>query len=89
VNLEATARCTGKFVHLAVRATNGEDAPVEVVLQTPYGSKRFPNLQPGKNAYQSFNTRATSIEGGTVTVTATLDGVTQEYEIPFEGQTCG
>ncbi len=89
VNLEATARCTGKFVHLAVRATNGEDAPVEVVLETPYGSKRFPNLQPGKNAYQSFNTRATSVEGGTVTVTATLDGVTQEYEIPFEGQTCG
>ncbi len=89
VNLEATARCTGKFVHVAVRATNGEDVPVEVVLQTPYGSKRFPNLQPGKNAYQSFNTRATSVEGGTVTVTATLDGVTQEYEIPFEGQTCG
>ena len=47
VNLEATARCTGKFVHLAVRATNGEDAPVEVVLPTPYGSKGWPNLQPG------------------------------------------
>lgn len=88
-NLEASARCMGKSVHVAVRATNGEDVPVEVVLETPYGSKRFPNLQPGKNAYQSFNTRATSVEGGTVTVTATLDGVTQEYEVPFEGQTCG
>ncbi|MFD4990638.1 ExeM/NucH family extracellular endonuclease [Cellulosimicrobium cellulans] len=88
-NLEASARCMGKFVHVAVRATNGEDVPVEVVLETPYGSKRFPNLQPGKNAYQSFNTRATSVEGGTVTVTATLDGVTQQYEVPFEGQTCG
>ncbi|MFF2832187.1 ExeM/NucH family extracellular endonuclease [Cellulosimicrobium cellulans] len=88
-NLEASARCMGKFVHVAVRATNGEDVPVEVVVETPYGSKRFPNLQPGKNAYQSFNTRATSVEGGTVTVTATLDGVTQEYEVPFEGQNCG
>jgi len=87
--LEASARCMGKFVHVAARATNGEDVPVDVVLTTPYGEKRFPNLQPGKSAYQAFNTRATSVEGGTVTFTATLDGVTQEYEVPFEGITCG
>ncbi|WP_253181902.1 ExeM/NucH family extracellular endonuclease [Cellulosimicrobium cellulans] len=87
--LEAQARCLGRFVHVAARATSAEDVPVEVVLTTPYGTKRFPNLQAGKNAYQAFNTRATTVEGGTVTFTATLDGVTQEYEVPFEGTTCG
>ncbi|MDF2847131.1 MAG: ATP-binding protein, partial [Oerskovia sp.] len=71
IDVTASARCLAGKAYVAVRATNGEDVPVAIRLVTPFGTKEFPSVAPGANAYQSFATRATSVEAGTVTVEAT------------------
>ncbi|WP_265520164.1 NPCBM/NEW2 domain-containing protein [Oerskovia flava] len=74
---EAQARTAAGKVFLAVRVVNDEDVPVDVTVTTPYGERTFADVAPGKNAYQSFATRQSSIEAGEVTVTVTkqVDGV--------------
>ncbi|MBD8079469.1 family 43 glycosylhydrolase [Cellulosimicrobium arenosum] len=93
LTVEATPRCLAGKVYLAVRATNAGDVPADVTLTTPFGEKRFADVAPGKNAYQSFATRATDVPSGTATVTgtATLDGTrtTTPYDVTYAATTCG
>ena len=64
VHVEVDARCLAGTAHVAVRALNvGEDA-VDVTLGTAAGERAFADVQPGRNAYQSFSTRASSVEPG-------------------------
>ncbi len=76
-----------------MRATNGEVVPVSVTLATPYGEKAVADVAPGKNAYQSFATRATSAPAGTATMTGTaaLDGeqVTATVAVAYDALDCG
>ena len=59
-------------------------------FETPFGSKTFADVAPGKNAYQSFGTRATEIEAGEVTVTVTdADGVTDTVTAEYAARSCG
>ncbi|MFD4991076.1 GDSL-type esterase/lipase family protein [Cellulosimicrobium cellulans] len=92
VTVTAQARCLAGKAYVAVRATNGEDAPVDVTLTTPFGTKTFAGVAPGKNAYQSFPVRGTSVEAGEadVTATATVDGeqVSTEVAAPYDATTC-
>lgn len=89
VDVEVAPRCLAGTVYVAVRATNVGDAPVDVTLSTPFGEKSFTGVEPGTNAYQSFASRATSIEAGTVTVTATLpDGDPHAQEVEVPAHTC-
>ncbi|MFD5333506.1 hypothetical protein ACFWH7_16515 [Cellulosimicrobium cellulans] len=64
-----------------------------MTLTTAFGSRTVADVQPGKAAYQSFATRATSVEAGEVTVsaTATVDGeeVTSEVVVEHDAHTCG
>ena len=87
---EADARTMGSKIALAVRAVNDDTVPVDITLATPYGTKTFAQVQPGKSAYQSFNTRSTSIPAGEVTVTGTktVEGqeVTTERTVAYEGR---
>jgi hypothetical protein len=93
VTVTAQTRCLAGKAYVAVRATNGEDVPVDVTLDTPFGTKAFSAVAPGANAYQSFAVRGTSVEAGeaTVTATATVDGeqVTAEVVAPYDATTCG
>ncbi|MBD5784707.1 hypothetical protein IF650_00810 [Cellulosimicrobium terreum] len=92
-DVTASARCLGGTAYVAVRATNGEDAPVDVRLGTPFGVKDVSGVEPGKNAYQSFSSRTGSLQAGTVTVTASQDRAgetaTTDYEVPFAATSCG
>lgn len=92
VTVEAQARCLAGKAYVAVRATNDGQLPVHVRLETPFGSRAAGTVQPGKNAYQSFTTRARSVEAGEATVTATarVDGeeVTSTFTAPYEELTC-
>ncbi|MFE6234171.1 Ig-like domain-containing protein [Cellulosimicrobium sp. NPDC057862] len=91
--VEVSPRCLAGKAYVAVRATNGEDVPVSVMLSTPFGQKAFADVAPGKNAYQSFATRATSAPAGTATVTATAavggEEVTTTVDAPFDALDCG
>ncbi|WP_232234211.1 glycoside hydrolase 43 family protein [Micromonospora chokoriensis] len=67
----AEVRCLGGKAYVAVQARNDSDAPVEITVQTPYGSRSFAGVAPGANVYQSFNTRASSVPAGSATVRVT------------------
>ncbi|GIJ27374.1 carbohydrate-binding protein [Micromonospora qiuiae] len=93
VEVQASTRCTGSNVYVAVNARNAEDGPLTIELITPYGSRTVADVASGKSAFQAFNTRTKSVPAGTATVKATgmVDGepVTVEFEAPFGALTCG
>ena len=93
ISTTVQTRCLAGKVYVAVRAENGEDAPVAVRLVTPFGTKELAAVAPGANAYQSFATRATSVEAGTVTVEATRgsgdEEVTASIDSDYAAVTCG
>ncbi|WP_251153433.1 alpha-L-arabinofuranosidase C-terminal domain-containing protein [Cellulosimicrobium sp. Marseille-Q4280] len=93
LDVTAQARCLAGKTYVAVRATNGEDVAVDVTLATPFGTKAFADVAPGKNAYQSFATRAVSVPAGSATVTGTavVDGeeVTSTVDVAYDALGCG
>lgn len=64
--------------YVSTTVTNNEEVPVEIVIETPYGTKTFSDVQPGDSAAVSMNARAASIPAGeaSVTVTGEIDGET-------------
>ena len=84
---EAELRTMGGKQYVAVRVLNEDDTPVDITLSTPYGSKEYADVAPGKNAYQAFATRLVEAPAGEVTVTATVerDGetVTEESVLAY------
>ncbi|MFF5243682.1 immunoglobulin-like domain-containing protein [Streptosporangium sp. NPDC000095] len=92
LTVTATARCVGTTAYVAVTAVNDAAVPANVTLTTPYGSKAVADVAPGKQAYQSFSTRAGQIATGsaTVTATATIDGrqVTSTYNPSYTAINC-
>ncbi|MFF5115014.1 ThuA domain-containing protein [Streptosporangium sp. NPDC000509] len=93
LTVTAQGRCIGTTVHLAVTAVNNGTVPANITLTTPYGTKTVANVAPGKQAYQSFNTRTGQLAAGTVTTsgTATIGGqpVTTDYETAYTALNCG
>jgi len=89
VTVEATTRCLAGKAYVAVRATNGGDAPLAVTLSTPFGSRTVASVAPGANAYQSFAVRAASVAAGDAVVSAVAGGVTSEVSAPYAALTCG
>ncbi len=92
LTVTATARCVGTTAYVAVTAVNDAAVPANVTLTTPYGSKTVADVGHGKQAYQSFNSRAGQIATGsaTVTATATIDGrqVTSTYNPSYTAINC-
>ncbi|MET8867410.1 ThuA domain-containing protein [Nonomuraea sp. NPDC004580] len=90
--VSAASRCIGASAYVAVTAVNRSDASAAVTLTTPFGTKTVAGVTPGKQAYQSFNSRAGQIEAGTVTVkgTATIGGreVTSSYDAAYPALDC-
>ncbi|MBP2708528.1 ThuA domain-containing protein [Microbispora sp. RL4-1S] len=93
LNVTASSRCVGGSAYVAVTAVNGSDVPVTVTLTTPYGSKTVADVAPGKQAYQSFNSRTGQLAAGTATVTgtATIGGkqVTSSFDAAYTAISCG
>ncbi|MGW4109880.1 family 43 glycosylhydrolase [Actinosynnema sp. NPDC004786] len=88
----ADTRCAGPNVKLTVEVTNDESRPVDVEVETPYGSKSFHNVQPGKTRSHPFTTHERSVAAGsaTVTATATVDGSEVSVRVParYDARTC-
>lgn len=85
VTVTAETRCLAGKVYVAVRATNDGDAPLDVTLATPYGTRTVAAVAPGASAYQSFASRAASVPGGTAVVT--VDGFAP-LEVAFDARSC-
>ncbi|MEU8199348.1 glycoside hydrolase N-terminal domain-containing protein [Microbispora amethystogenes] len=92
LTVTASTRCIGSSAYLAVTAVNDSDVTATITLTTPYGTKTVADVAPGKQAYQSFNTRAAQIGAGkvTVTATATIAGkeVTSSYDAAYTAASC-
>ncbi|MFD4421720.1 glycoside hydrolase domain-containing protein [Agromyces sp. NPDC058484] len=93
VDVVAETRCLGSKAFVTVKATNRETVPVSLLVSSTYGEKSFASVSAGKNAVHSFNTRASSVPAGTVTVEAgaTLNGtaVTSTLTADYEARSCG
>lgn len=92
VTAVAATRCIAGKVIVTVRAVNGEQVPVSIDIESPYGSKSFAEVAPGKNAVHAFTTRTVSVPADTVelTVQATKDGapVTATVSAAYDAAGC-
>jgi subtilisin family serine protease len=92
VAVTAESRCLAGKAYVAVRVLNESGARADIAVSTPYGDRTFNNVKEGKNAYQAFAVRDTSVEADSVTVDATaeIDGaeVTTSYDAAFEALSC-
>ncbi|MFC8922849.1 discoidin domain-containing protein [Cellulosimicrobium sp. NPDC057127] len=90
VSLTAETRCLAGKVYVAVRATNDDDGPLTVRLDTAFGSRTVTDVEPGKNAYYAFAARAAGVEAGEVTVVATdAEGGARTVTEPYDARSCG
>ncbi|OLT50896.1 discoidin domain-containing protein [Cellulosimicrobium sp. CUA-896] len=80
VRATADLRCLAGRPYVAVRVVNDDDVALDVVVATPYGTKEFDAVAPGRNAYQAFAVRDAAPEAGVVTVTARPDGAGDDRE---------
>ncbi|WP_265523403.1 glucodextranase DOMON-like domain-containing protein [Oerskovia flava] len=91
VDVTTSTRCLAGKTYVVVRAENTSDSPLSITLSTAYGTKTFPHVKPGANAFQSFAARTTSIDAGIATVTTTarpnLAGGTTSH-VPHDGHDC-
>lgn len=90
LDVDVDARCLAGKAYVAVRATNREDEPVVVRLQSAYGS-RTTTVAPGASAYQSFASRSTSIPSGEAKILGTFasaDGASGEYAVAYDPIDC-
>ncbi len=94
VTVTAEPRCLAGKAYVAVRATNDDDVPLDLTLTTPFGSRAYADVAPGKNAYQSFAARATSTEAGTAVVTVSGErpgegAVVVDLDAAYDAVDCG
>lgn len=68
VGIDVSARSVGRNSMLQVTVSNAESVPVDAVIATAYGERRFSNVQPGKNAFHAFTVRSASLPAGEVGV---------------------
>lgn len=85
VDVEAVTRCLAGKAYVAVTARNGGDEAVDITLRTPHGERTVVGVEPGKAAYQSFATRAGSVEAGT----ASAATGTSSRDVPYAAASCG
>jgi alpha-L-rhamnosidase len=92
VEVTVDSRCVASKVVLTPTATNGEGVPVAVEFASAYGTKSFPAIASGKNAFHAFTTRLASMPAGDVTVTSSAvvagETVSTEQVVPYSARGC-
>jgi hypothetical protein len=87
IEASASTRMIAGKAYVTATAKNNDDVAADLVFTTPYGTKTFTSVQPGKTVSVSFTSRKSSIPAGVVTVTgsATVDGaqVTETVEASY------
>lgn len=95
LNLEVVAagRCVAGKNQLTVTATNDNEVPISVTVESSFGSKVFSTVAAGKNAFHGFTTRLAQLPAGEITVTGSgeLNGttVTTNQTVAYQQNSCG
>ena len=86
-------RCVARKVVVTAQVKNQESVPVDLVLDSSYGSRSFEDIASGSTAPTAFSTRLADVPAGSVSVaaTATIDGrhVTVVRDVAYEARSCG
>lgn len=85
----AIAQCRGQKSIVSVSLTNNDTGMVDFTLESAFGTDRVKNLRPGKTKEHVIITKQASIEAGTVSVTATIDGRSETVELAYPAAACG
>lgn len=92
VTVLATSRCVAGKVVLVTTARNDGPDPVDLVIETPYGTKEVRALGAEKSQSQSFSTRLKDMPEGTVEaqVSGQVDGhaVTENRQVQYSAKNC-
>ncbi len=90
VSVTAEPRCVAGRAVLAVRAVNDESVAVRLALESPYGSRTFASVAPGRGASHAFSARVVDLPAGEVAAVVTVDGE-QPVRItaPYGAASCG
>ncbi|SDK54011.1 Uncharacterised Sugar-binding Domain [Glycomyces sambucus] len=89
--LEAVAvtRCSGRKAHLVVQLYNAGDEPLSVRASTPFGQRRFGEVDPGDSARRQIPTRLARVAAGEVELTVTgADGATGVVTVHYDAVNC-
>lgn len=93
IDLTAATRCAAGKVQVTALVSNPNDVPVQAVVASPFGTKTFAAVAPGKSATHAFTTRQAAIDAGELTVTATaeIDGepVAKTMTAAYAARSCG
>lgn len=93
-NVEVTVdeRCIAGKAYVTARVHNLEAVPVDVAITTEFGQKQFTAVAADKNVVHAFNTRATTLDPGDLTVATATDlgagPVTGEVTVEHADLTC-
>lgn len=71
-------QCVAGKAVVRVAVANGDDVAAKVTVDTPFGSKTFASIAPGKTATVTFTTRQQTITGGSASVTGASLGDGEE-----------
>jgi len=75
-----TTRTLGKSLALVTTVRNGGDAYADITVDTPYGSRTFTHVKPGKSVSAQFNSHAAKIPAGEVEITGVGEDGTEYSE---------
>lgn len=88
----AGVRCVAGKILPTITVTNNEDVPVALTVTSSWGAKSFAAVQPGKNAFHAFTTRAPGIPNGQFTLDASAqvagETVTVQRTLDYAAATC-
>ncbi|WP_105565653.1 hypothetical protein [Microbacterium halophytorum] len=76
----AATRCLGPNAAVAVTATNTGDSATSIAVETEYGTRAFPRVQPGASKSTAFNAHESEIPAGEATVIVGGKETTASYE---------
>jgi len=75
-----TTRTLGKSLALVTTVRNGGEAYADITVETPYGSRTFTHVKPGKSVSAHFNSHAPQIPAGRVEVSGIGEDSTEYSE---------
>lgn len=89
IESSVTTRCVAGKVTVVASVVNTDDAPLAIDVASPFGTKSFATVQPGKTVSVALSTRTAQVPAGSVAVTAKGDGAPVTQQAAYTAKDCG
>jgi len=89
VEASVATRCVAGKVTVVASVTNTDAAPLAIGITSPFGSKSFATVAPGKTVSAAFSTRLAQSAAGSLEVTATGSGAPATTRVAYAAKSCG